>query len=209
MFTGIIEEVGRVVAAERGRLRVRADRVLEETSLGDSIAIDGVDLTVTAIVDSELEFGVMPETYRRTTLEGMIAGRRVNLERSVRAADRLSGHIVRGVVECVGRVESQREDGDATVITYSAPPDLLARVVNRGPICVDGISLTVVANDSRTFSVSIVKYTADHTTVLEKSVGDTVNLESDILMRYVTEAIAATMESLPEKPTAPLGLASQ
>jgi riboflavin synthase alpha subunit len=194
VFTGIVEEVGDVVAAG-DVLRVRGARVLDETKLGDSIAVDGVDLTVTEIGDQDLRFNVMPETYRLTTLGSLRPGSRVNLERSVRAADRLSGHLVRGVVEGVGRVEARRQDGDATIITYSAPSDILGRVVERGPVCVDGISLTVIARDDRTFSVSIVRFTADHTTVLEKRVGDLVNLESDVMARYVAEAVGAQIDS--------------
>jgi riboflavin synthase len=165
--------------------------VLEETKLGDSIAVDGVDLTVTAIIGRTLRFEVMPETYRQTTLTRLRRGNTVNLERSVRAADRLSGHVVRGVVEGLGRVEDRGQDGDATLITYSAPEHILDSVIERGPICVDGVSLTVVAKDERTFAVSIVGFTGAHTTLLDKAVGDEVNLESDIMMRYVAQAVQA------------------
>jgi riboflavin synthase len=189
MFTGIVEEVGEVVDARRRQLRVRAAKVLERTKLGDSIAVDGVDLTVTAIAENTLGFDVMPETYRQTTLGLFRPGRRVNLERSVRAADRLSGHLVRAVVEGVGRVEGLRRDGDATVITYSAPEHVLACIVDRGPICVDGVSLTVIAKDERTFAVSVVAFTAAHTNALERAAGDPVNLETDIIMRYVARAV--------------------
>ena len=188
MFTGIIEEVGEVVVARPGELRVRAEKVLRQTKPGDSIAVDGVDLTVTAIVGRAMRFDVMPQTYRQTTLGRLQDGRRVNLERSVRAADRLSGHVVRGVVEGIGRVCKRRSDGDATVITYSAPEHILACMVERGPISVDGVSLTVIAKGDQTFSVSIVAFTGDHTNVLERAVGDPVNLESDIMMRYVAQA---------------------
>lgn len=191
MFTGIVEEVGEVVVAGDGVLRVRGARVLDETKLGDSIAVDGVDLTVSEIADQDLRFNVMPETYRLTTLGSLRPGSRVNLERSVRAADRLSGHVVRGVVEGVGGVEARRQDCDATIVTYSAPRDILGAVVERGPVCVDGISLTVIAKDDRTFSVSIVRFTGEHTTVLEKHVGDLVNLESDVMARYVAQAVQA------------------
>jgi riboflavin synthase len=180
VFTGIVEEVGEVEDAHAGELRVRADKVLEETKVGDSIAVDGVDLTVTAIIGPTLRFEVMPETYRQTTLTRLRRGSKVNLERSVRAADRLSGQVVRGVVEGLGRVEERREDGDATLITYSAPEHVLDSVIERGPICVDGVSLTVVAKDERTFAVSIVGFTSAHTTLLDKAAGDPVNLESDI-----------------------------
>jgi riboflavin synthase len=191
VFTGIVEEVGEVADARAGELRIRADKVLEETKLGDSIAVDGVDLTVTAIIGRTLRFEVMPETYRQTTLTRLRRGNTVNLERSVRAADRLSGHVVRGVVEGLGRVEDRGQDGDATLITYSAPEHILDSVIERGPICVDGVSLTVVAKDERTFAVSIVGFTGAHTTLLDKAVGDEVNLESDIMMRYVAQAVQA------------------
>lgn|SRR5262249_40620622 len=189
MFTGIVEEVGEVVDAGRRQLRVSAAKAVEGTKLGDSIAVDGVDLTVTVVAEHALGFDVMPETYRQTTLGLFRQGRRVNLERSVRAADRLSGHLVRGVVEGVGRVEGLRRDGDSTVITYSAPEHVLSGIVDRGPICVDGVSLTVVAKGEQTFSVSIVAFTAANTNVLERAVRDAVNLESDIIMRYVAQAV--------------------
>jgi riboflavin synthase len=189
MFTRIIEEVGEVVLAGAGELRVRAEKVLHETKPGDSIAVDGVDLTVTAIVECTLRFDVMPETYSQTTLGFLGTGRRVNLERSVRAGDRLSGHVVRGVVEGVGWVLERRSDCDATVITYSAPDHILAYIVERGPISVDGVSLTVIAKGAKTFSVSIVIFTGEHTNILERAVGDPVNLESDIMMRYVAQAV--------------------
>jgi riboflavin synthase len=189
MFTGIIEEVGEVAEARAGQLRVRAAKVLAETKLGDSVAVDGVDLTVSGIRDRTLAFEVMPETYRQTTLSSFRPGRRVNLERSLRADDRLSGHVVRGVVEGLGRVEAHGTDGDATVITYSAPEHILAGVIERGPICVDGVSLTVIARSKRAFSVSIVAFTGAHTILLERAVGDPVNLESDIMMRYLARAL--------------------
>jgi riboflavin synthase len=191
VFTGIVEEVGEVVAAHQGVLRIRGLHVLEGTKRRDSIAVDGVDLTVTEVVDQDLTFNVMPETYRLTTLGSLRPGSRVNLERSLRVGDRLSGHLVRGVAEGVGRVEAIRQDGDAAIVTYSAPRDILDALIERGPVCVDGISLTVIARNARTFSVSIVRFTADHTTVLEKQVGDFVNLESDVLARYAARERAA------------------
>ncbi len=193
MFTGIVEEIGEVVAARGGMLGIRGSRVREGTKQGDSIAVDGVDLTVTEIVDHDLTFNVMPETYRLSTLGSLRPRSRVNLERSLRMGDRLSGHLVRGVVEGVGRVEAIGQDGDAAIVTYSAPRSIHDALIERGPVCVDGISLTVIAKDARTFSVSIVRFTADHTTVLEKQVGDLVNLEPDVVARYVARARAAPM----------------
>jgi riboflavin synthase alpha subunit len=193
VFTGIVEEVGEVMVAGEGVLRVQAERILDETRLGDSIAVDGVDLTVTEIANQDLSFNVMPETYRLTTLALLQQGSRVNLERSVRASDRLSGHILRGVVEGVGRIVGRREDGDATIITYSAPSHILNLLIDRGPVSVDGISLTVIAKGERSFSVSIVSFTSERTTVLEKQVGDLVNLESDVMARYVAQVVQAQL----------------
>lgn len=189
MFTGIIEDVGEIEEAAGGLLRIRVHRIAEDTKPGDSIAIDGVDLTVTEIANGVMSFNVMPETYRMTALGRLGTGSRVNLERSLRAGDRLSGHIVRGVVEGTGRIESTVEDGDAIVVTYSAPAALLDSMVERGPVCVNGASLTVIAKTPTTFSVSIVKYTQANTTITEGRVGDPVNIETDIMMRYVQQAL--------------------
>src|SRR4051794_28865096 len=191
MFTGIVEEVGEVVEAQGPLVRIRARQVLEDTKLGDSIAVDGVDLTVSEIAGDTMSFQVMPETVRQTTLARLREGVRVNLERSLRAADRLSGHIVRGVVEGTGTVDARRDDGDAVIMTFAAPADLLANIVERGPVCIDGVSLTVIAKSDDTFSVSLVDFTQAHTTLLDREPGDAINLETDILMRYVNQAIEA------------------
>ena len=190
MFTGIVEEVGEIAEAASGELRIRSELVSSDVSIGDSIAVDGVDLTVTRIAPDGLLFNVMPETYRLTTLGEAAPGRRVNLERSVRAADRLSGHIVRGVIEGVGVVASRADDGDAVIMTYDASPELLGFVIERGPICVDGVSLTVIRKTETGFSVSVVTHTQRNTTILDRNVGDSVNLETDIMMRYVANAMA-------------------
>ena len=185
MFTGIIEEAGKVLEAQDGFLRIDAPRVQEGTRLGDSVAINGVDLTVMEIDGSRLAFQVMPETYRRSNLAELRVGEVVNLERSVRPTDRLSGHIVRGVVEGQGRVQTLKSEGEAIVITYEAPPDLLQYIVVKGPVCIDGASLTVIDKTERTFSVSLVQYTQQNTNHAKRGPGDTVNLETDIVARYV------------------------
>jgi len=190
MFTGIVEEIGEIAEAASGVLLVRSELVSSDVSVGDSVAVDGVDLTVTRIASDGLLFNVMPETYRLTTLGEATPGRRVNLERSVRAADRLSGHIVRGVVEGVGVVASRADDGDAVIMTYDASPELLRFIIERGPICVDGVSLTVIRKTASSFSVSVVTHTQRNTTILDREVGERVNLESDIMMRYVVNAVA-------------------
>jgi riboflavin synthase len=190
VFTGIIEERGTVVEAGDGVLRIAASLVLEDAKLGDSIAINGVDLTVAAISDGAFLANVMPETYRRSNLQNLANGDSVNLERSVRPTDRLSGHIVRGVVEGTGRLASLTPEADAIIATYDVAADLLRYMVVKGPICVDGASLTITEKTERSFSVSLVQYTQVHTNLLDRQPGDVVNIETDILARYVAELLA-------------------
>jgi len=190
MFTGIVEEVGTVRQAGRGRLVIACREVLDGTKAGDSVAINGVDLTVVRIDGEALEFNCMPETYRRSNLGELKPGDPVNLERSLRPTDRLSGHIVRGVTEATGKLASLTPEEDAVIARYEAPPDILRHCVVKGPITVDGASLTVIAKDETTFSVSLVQFTQAHTNLTRKSPGDTVNLESDIIARYVDQLLA-------------------
>jgi len=185
MFTGIIEEVGAVVEAAEGALRIRAPRIMADAKLGDSIAINGVDLTVAAL-DGDLFFAnVMPETYRRSNLGELRAGDRVNLERSVRPSDRLSGHIVRGVVEGRAAIESFTADGEAIIARFRTPPELLRYMVVKGPVAIDGASLTIIDKTDTSFAVSIVQYSQEHLNLLDKKPGDSVNIETDIIARYV------------------------
>lgn len=189
MFTGIIEELGEITEARKGLLKVRVTKIRTGTKLGDSIAVCGVDLTVTRVTEKTLRFDVMPETYRRSALAQLRRGSRVNLERSIRAIDRLSGHLVRGVIEGIGTLKARREDGEAIIFTFLASRDLLANMVERGPVCVDGVSLTVIAKTATTFSVSVVKFTQENTTLLDRMIGESVNVETDIIMRYVRQAL--------------------
>ena len=191
MFTGIIEEVGVVQEAGEGTLRIAATTVLADAQLGDSIAINGVDLTVAELDRGAFFANVMPETYRRSNLRNLVAGDRVNLERSVRAADRLSGHIVRGVVEGTGRLRALTAEADAIIARYDTPPELLRYMVVKGPVAVDGASLTIVDKDATSFAVSLVQYTQEHTNLTQRVPGDEINLETDILARYVDELLAA------------------
>ncbi len=185
MFTGIIEEVGVVVESADGILRIRAPKVTSDAQLGDSIAINGVDLTV-AQLEGDLFFAnVMPETYRRSNLGGLSVGERVNLERSVRPSDRLSGHIVRGVVEGVATIHSFTPEAGAIVVRFTTPPELLRYMVVKGPVAIDGASLTIIDKTEETFAVSLVEYSQEHLNVLDKKPGATVNIETDIIARYV------------------------
>jgi riboflavin synthase len=189
MFTGIIEEVGEVVAARDGHLEIRGPQVLADAHLGDSIAINGVDLTVTAVRGEVFSADVMPETYRRTNLGELVVGDRVNLERSVRPSDRLSGHIVRGVVEGVAKVDSYTPEAEAIIARFRTPAELLRYMVVKGPVAIDGASLTIVDKTPETFAVSLVQYTQAHTNLLSKRPGQTVNIETDIIARYVEQFV--------------------
>ncbi len=196
MFTGIIEEVGEITETAEGLLRIAAPMILEDANLGDSIAINGVDLTVTHIESSEFLANLMPETYRRSNLGELKVGDRVNLERSVRPMDRLSGHLVRGVVEGRGSFRNTRPESDAIVVSYDAPTELLRHMIVKGPICIDGVSLTIIEKDESGFAVSLVQYTQQHTNLLDRQPGDAVNLETDILARYVDELLETKIDQL-------------
>jgi len=190
MFTGIVEEVGEVLEAGDGFLRIRAPHVLKDSNLGDSIAINGVDLTVAEMEGETFFAHLMPETYRRSNLGDLKPGDVVNLERSVRPTDRLSGHIVRGVVEGVGTLDSFTPEGEAIIARFITPPELLRHMVVKGPVCIDGISLTIVAKDETSFSVSLVQYTQEHTNLVARKPGDRINLETDIIARYVEQYVS-------------------
>ena len=194
MFTGIIEEVGTVREADEGRLVIACKEILPGTKLGDSIAINGVDLTIMRVDADALHFNCMPETYRRSNLGQLRPGDPVNLERSLTPSDRLSGHIVRGVTEATGTLLSLTPEGDAVIASYRAPSDILRHCVVKGPIAVDGVSLTVIAKDETSFSLSLVQYTQEHTNLTRKKPGDSVNLESDIIARYVDQLLSERSE---------------
>ena len=189
MFTGIIEEVGTVKETKRGRLVIGCQKILRGTNLGDSIAINGVDLTVAQMEEDSFLANVMPETYRRSNLGELSPGDPVNLERALQVGERLSGHIVRGVVEATGSLLSLTPEEDAVIARYAAPPQILRYVVVKGPIAIDGVSLTVIAKDETSFSVSLVRYTMENTNLTRKQTGDAINLESDIIARYVEQLL--------------------
>ena len=189
MFTGIIEEVGTVVRHAGGVLVIGCSTILEGSGLGDSIAVNGVDLTVRTLDAASMTFDVMNETYRRSNLEALVPGDVVNLERSVTSATRLSGHLVRGVVETTCRLDSLTPEGEAIIARYTVDPEYLKYIVTKGPVCLDGASLTVMARDDTSFSVSLVQYTQEHTNLLRRKPGDAVNLETDIIARYVEQIL--------------------
>jgi len=192
MFTGIVEEVGTVLENQGGRLRIAARSVLSDAKLGDSIAVNGVDLTVCALDRDAGWFAadVMPETLRRSNLGELVEGEAVNLERSLRPTDRLSGHIVRGVVEGVAHIDSFTPEGEAVIVRFRTPPALLRYMVVKGPVAVDGASLTIIDKTPESFAVSLVQYTQAHTNLLRKRPGASVNIETDIIARYVEALLA-------------------
>jgi len=185
LFTGIVEEVGTAGALRSGRLSVSADRVLEKTRLGDSMAVNGACLTVTALDSASFTVDVMPETLRRTNLGLLRPGSAVNLERALVVGGRLGGHFVQGHVDATGKILEMKAEGDATIARVAAPAEVLGYVVEKGFIAVDGVSLTVIGFDRASFSVSLVGYTLKHTTLGNRRAGDAVNLEADIIAKYV------------------------
>ncbi len=187
MFTGLIEEVGRVTSARPTSLIIAASSVLKGVAPGGSIAVNGACLTIMEFTGNSFSVETMPETIKRTNLGLLRAGDKVNLERPVALGGQLGGHLVQGHVDDTGRVASIKWGGGATVITFEAPPKVMRYVVEEGFIAVDGVSLTVVAKDTGSFQVSVVDYTHQHTTLGERQVGDLVNLEVDIIAKYVEQ----------------------
>ena len=193
MFTGLIAALGTVERLAEGstscRLTVRAPQLLSGVKIGDSIAVNGVCLTVVHLRGDTFTADVMPETVRRTTLHLLQPGDRVNLEKALRPTDGLDGHIVQGHVEGVGTIQQIISEGNARVYRIQAPGELLRYIVEKGSIAVDGISLTVTETDDSGFGVSLIPHTAKMTTLGYKSAGDAVNLETDILARYVEKML--------------------
>lgn len=185
MFTGIVEEVGKVRAARPGHLTIVAQRVLEETKLGDSIAVNGVCLTVTALSMDSFSVDVMTETLRRTNLGTLRPGDEVNLERPLAVGGRFGGHFVQGHIDGVGRLRSVAPEGEALLLGFEAGQEIMRYIVEKGFIAVDGVSLTVVQYNSDSFNVSLVGYTRENTILGGRRPGDMVNLEVDIIAKYV------------------------
>lgn len=185
MFTGIVEEVGTVKAAQPGKLAISATKVIESTKKGDSIAVNGACLTITELGDDYFSVDVMPETLRRTNLGMLRPGDRVHLECPLAVGGRMGGHFVQGHVDGTGKVLSATREGEAVLLRFEATPEIMRYVVEKGFIAVDGVSLTVVEHDNTSFKVSLVAYTLQNTNLGGKRVGDFVNIEVDIIAKYV------------------------
>jgi riboflavin synthase len=202
MFTGLVQDLGTVTAVDATpdgvRLAVRT-ALATELALGDSVAVNGVCLTATAIDDGQFSADVMHETLRRSSLAGAGAGAPVNLELPLRAGDRLGGHVVQGHVDGVGTVREVREEGFARVVTIAAAPELLRYVVDKGSIAVDGISLTVVETGEDWFSISLIPETLERTNLGSATSGQTVNLEVDVLAKYVEKLVPSAAVTSAER----------
>jgi riboflavin synthase len=186
MFTGIVEEIGQVVALDGPRLRIAAVKVLDDAELGASIAVNGCCLTVVAKGDGWWEADLSPETLRRTNLGGVGPGDPVNLERPVRLADRLGGHLVQGHVDAVGEVVDAAPD-----LRVRVPASLLRYVVEKGSVTVDGVALTVVDRLDDGFTVAVIPHTAEVTTLGSRRPGDRVNFEADMVGKYIESLLPA------------------
>ena len=198
MFTGIVEELGSVKALKRetgaARLTISASSVLDGTALGDSICVNGVCLTVVEMTRSEFSADVAAETLKVTDLGELKHGTRVNLERALQLSSRVGGHMVSGHVDAVGRIRSKREEGNGWRITVEAPASILRYVIRKGSIAIDGISLTVADLERTGFSIAMIPHTAKLTTLGFKNAGDSVNLEVDIIGKYVERLLAGRIE---------------
>ena len=203
MFTGIIEEVGEITGLRQTGtstvLGVRAKTVLGGTKIGDSIAVNGVCLTVVRLTVDGFDGDVMPETLRRTNLGKLKPKSRVNLERAMAADGRFGGHIVAGHVDGTGTITELKPEGNAVWVTVSAAPELLRYIVEKGSITIDGISLTVAYVDDSCFKVSIIPHTGEETTLLTRTAGYEVNLETDIVGKYVEKLMQPAKDAAKPK----------
>ena len=203
MFTGIIEETGTVrhvsLSGNSGCIQIGAELVLSGTRPGDSIAVNGVCLTVTTMDTKSFTADVMAETLRRSNLGQLKAGDLVNLERAMPADGRFGGHIVSGHIDGTGTIAALEQEGNATWVYVRTSPDILALIVEKGSIAIDGISLTVAKVGDRDFAVSIIPHTSSHTTLLKKRSGDVVNLENDIVGKYVERLLGRKEQEEPHR----------
>lgn len=194
MFTGIIEEIGiirNIVKGSRSiKLTITAKKVLENTNLGDSIAVNGVCLTVTALGKDGFTADVMPESMSKTNMGRLKPGDRVNLERALTLSSRLGGHIVSGHIDGVGDIINMEKDDNAVRVTLTSVPKVMKYIVSEGSVALDGVSLTVAHLGDNDFTVSLIPHTAQVTTLLDKKVGDKLNIENDVVGKYVERLLS-------------------
>lgn len=203
MFTGIIEEVGKIQgvikSTKSAKIIINATKVLEDVNLGDSISTNGVCLTVTEFSANRFTVDVMAETMRKTNLDKLTLGDEVNLERALRVGDRLGGHMVSGHIDGTGTITNYEKEDNAVWVTIKAKPEILRYIVQKGSITIDGISLTVAYIDDKVFKVSIIPHTKDSTTLLKKKVGDIVNLECDMVGKYIEKLLMSKEDRTKEE----------
>ena len=189
MFTGIVEEIGKITRVEKGQnsavFSIEGDKIFSDLKLGDSVAVNGICLTVSSLEKQSFTTDTTSETLDRTSLSVLKTGSRVNLERAMPANGRFGGHIVTGHVDGTGTISSIRRDEKTVWVTFAAGPSILKYIIEKGSIAVDGISLTVASVNTDSFSVAVIPHTEKSTTLLTKSRGDQVNLECDMLGKYV------------------------
>jgi len=185
LFTGIVEEIGKVGLIQPNRLTVKATKVLEGMEIGASIAVNGICLTVTDFNTNSFSIGIQPETLRRTNIGQLKAGDEVNLERAVALGGRMGGHLVQGHIDDTGKITSVKQDKESILMTVSIPHPLMRYMAVKGFIAMDGLSLTITELSEDTFTVSLVNFTQLQTTIGKKKVGDIVNMEVDIIAKYV------------------------
>lgn len=190
MFTGIIEETGTILSAGNGKIRIAAQKVLDGTKTGDSIAVNGVCLTVTEMTSCGFTADVMPETLSRSNLGSIKKGDSVNLERAMAADGRFGGHFVSGHIDGTGTILKMQNDGNAVWVYISASRPILNLIIEKGSVAIDGISLTVAKIDEKEFAVSVIPHTGEETTLLNKKPGDIVNLENDVVGKYVQKLMS-------------------
>ena len=203
MFTGLVEEIGTVesviTGANSAMITIRAKKILEDIKIGDSISTNGVCLTVTNFTKNGFSVDVMPETMRRSNLGTLKNGSRVNLERALKLGDRLGGHIVSGHIDGVGIVRGFKKEDNATWVHIEAEREIIKYIIHKGSIAIDGTSLTVADVDDNSFKVSVIPLTRDETTILEKNIGDQVNLECDMIGKYIEKFVLIKNENYPKK----------
>lgn len=189
MFTGLVEEIGKIIKITKGRnsyqFSIQAEKVLSDIKLGDSVATNGACLTVVERTNSSFTVDIMAETVKRTNFGKMKLGDTVNLERAMLLSDRLGGHLVSGHIDGIGKISNIKKEDIANIISVKAPKDLLYQMLNKGSITIDGISLTILSVSEKYFQVSIIPHTAQETTLIKKKTGDFVNLETDMIGKYV------------------------
>ncbi len=209
MFTGIIEEIGSVIdsglTGGSGELRVEARLILEKCKLGDSIAVNGVCLTVTRITGRKIAFDVSAETLRRSNLGTLKSGDRVNLERALAADGRFGGHLVSGHIDGTGTLNERRQEGNAIIFTFNVQPAITRYLIEKGSIAIDGISLTITALNGDRFSVAVIPHSLQQTTLGQRELGATVNLENDLVAKYIEKLLQPKNHNL-DNPTSTVNL---